>query len=358
MTARRSLSPASIVWLVITLALIAIGLVQGLGLFPGRPVEGVARTWPAFDAQGHRGARGLYPENTWPAFAAALAIGVTTLEMDVGLSRDGVPVVHHDRRLDPARTRNPDGTWVEPPTPALHDLTVAQLAAYDVGRARPGSRLARRFPDQIPVDGTPVPTLAEVLRRAEAMSGGTIRYNIEIKTAPDAPDETATPEAIADALLAVVTRAGVGARTTIQSFDWRSLKRVQALAPETPTVYLSAERSWLDNLQRGRPGPSPWTAGLDIDDVDGSVARLIRRAGGAVWSPYYRDLRPADIAEAHRLGLRVVVWTVNDAADMAALIDSGVDGIITDYPDRLRRVMAEKGLPLPPAFAPSAPLHE
>ncbi len=125
---------------------------------------------------------------------------------------------------------------------------------------------------------------------------------------------------------------------------------IQKLAPGITTVYLSAEQRWLDNLERGRPGISPWTAGHDLDDFEGSPPAAIRASGGAVWSPYFRDLREAELREAQSLGLKVVVWTVNDSADMAVLIALGVDGIITDSPDRLRRVMAEKGLALPPAF--------
>ncbi len=304
-----------------------------------------------FDAQGHRGARGLYPENTLPGFAGALAIGVTTLEMDTGMTADGTVVVHHDRKLNPVRTHGPGGAWIEGPVPALSALTLAELAPYDVGRARPGGKVAQRFPQQVAVDGTPIPTLDQVLALAEAQSKSTVRYNIEIKTSPLAPEETAPPGEIADAVIAVLREAGTVERATIQSFDWRSLKHVQEAAPGIPTVYLTAQRSWLNNLERGQPGVSPWTAGIDVDDFGGSIARAVKAAGGAVWSPYHRDLTAADLAEAHGLGLKVVVWTVNEPAGMAALIDLGVDGIITDYPDRLRRVMAEKGLPLPPAHA-------
>jgi glycerophosphoryl diester phosphodiesterase len=315
-----------------------------------RAGNGAEATWPAFDAEGHRGARGLYPENTLPAFQAALAIGVNTLEMDVGMTADGVLVVHHDRRLNPDRTRGPDGAWIGDPAPTLASLTFAELAAFDIGRAKPGSRIAARFPGQARMDGVHIPALSAVLRRAEALSGGAIRYNIEVKTAPDAPQETAAPEVIADALVAAIREAGAAGRAMIQSFDWRALKRVQEMAPDIPTVYLTAQRSWLDNLQRGQPGASPWTAGIDVDDYDGSAPRAVHAAGGAVWSPYFRDMRPADLAEAHRLGLKVVVWTVDEPTDMVALIGQGVDGIITDYPDRLRQVIAKKGLPLPPAF--------
>lgn len=304
----------------------------------------------ALDLQGHRGARGLYPENTLPAFRGAVAIGVTTLEMDVGMTADGVVVVHHDRRLDPARTRGRNGRWIGEPVPSLAALTFAELTAYDVGRARPGGKVARRFAQQASFDGTRIPALSTVLARAEAQSKQTIRYNIEIKTSPLAPGDTAPPDILADAVIEVLRKVGVVERAAIQSFDWRSLQRVRETAPEIATVYLTAEQPWLDNLERGQPGAPPWTAGFDLDDFDGSIARTIQSAGGAVWSPYFRDLTPADLAAARRLGLKVVVWTVNLVADMAAFIDLGVDGIVTDYPDRLRQVMADKGLPLPPAF--------
>lgn len=351
--AGRALSRSSLVWLGVTGALAAVGAVSLLA--PGERADGIGAPRPAFDAQGHRGARGLYPENSLPGFEAALALGVTTLETDVGMTKDGVLVVHHDRRLDPERTRGPDGAWLARPAPALATLRANELAAYDIGRPRPGSPAAQRFPGQRRMEGVRIPRLAEVIARAEAISGGAVRYNVEIKTSPQAPEETAPPAAIAEALVAALREAGVAARATVQSFDWRGLAHVQEIAPEIPTVYLTAERPWLDNLERGRPGISPWTAGIDVDAHQGSLPRAIRAAGGRIWGPYYRDLRAADLAEARRLGLAVVVWTVNDPGDMGSLIDLGVDGIITDYPDRLRRVMADKGLPLPPTFgAPPA----
>jgi len=341
-----------VAWLILT------GLLTGAGaialLTPGQRANGTAAPWPAFDLQGHRGARGMEPENTLPAFETALGVGVTTLEMDVGMTADGVLVVHHGRRLDPERTRGPDGAWLEEPTPALRELNAADLANYDIGRSRPGSRTALKFRRQATHEGLRIPTLDAVLARAEARSGGAIRYNIEIKTSPLAPDETAPPAVMAEALVAMLVEAGVTSRATVQSFDWRGLRRVQKIAPAIATVYLTAEQPWLDNVARGRPGVSPWTAGLDVDDLDGSIPRAIKAAGGSVWSPYFRDLRAADLAEAHRLGLRVVVWTVDDVNEMQSLIDAGVDGIITDFPLRLRAAMEAKGLAPPPAF-PKAP---
>ena len=344
----RKISTVTFAWLIATLVFASLAFLVYF-VPPGQPA-GSAMPRPGFDLQGHRGARGLFPENSLPGFRGALAIGVATLEMDLGMTRDGVLVVHHDLRLNPQRTRGPDGVWLEAPGPALSALSLAELRRYDVGRPRPGGEAARRWPAQAALDGVAVPTLAEVFALGEARSGGSVRYNLEAKLSPLAPKES--PEAVpfADELVAVIREAGVAARAGVQSFDWRTLQRVQDSAPEIPTAYLTAERRWLDNLERGRPGASPWTAGFDLDDYGGSVPRLVKAAGGAVWSPYFRDLRLADLREAHRLGLPVVVWTVNEADDMAALIDMGVQGIVTDYPDRLRRVLADKGHALPRAF--------
>ncbi len=347
---RRRLSAGSRGLLLTTVLLAAMGVAALFveGDTPGGAVRG---PWlEGLDLQAHRAGRGLWPENTLVAVRNALALGVTTLELDVGLSADGVPVVLHDRRLNPDHARL-DGVWIDAEDPpAVRALTAAELAAYDVGRLRPGSPDAERFAAQAPAEGAPIPTLAEVLELAERLSGGSVRYNLETKIAPQAAD-SAPPGPMVAALLSEIAAAGVAARTTVQSFDWRSLDLVEADSPGIATAYLTAEQRWLDNLQRGQPGTSPWTAGLDLDDFQGSVPAAVAEAGGRVWSPYYRDLRSGDIAEAQRLGLAVIVWTVNDADDMARLIDAGVDGIITDYPDRLRAVMAEKGLELPPAFS-------
>lgn len=347
---RGGLSRGSRFWLMATAVLIVFAL---LGIIaPGETPVAVDRSVMApLDLQGHRGARGLMPENSLPAFEQALALGVTTLELDTVMTADGVVVVHHDRRLSPERTRDSGGNWLTEETAApLIDLTLADLAAYDIGRAKPGSRTARHYPEQAGLDGVAIPRLAAVIARAESLSGGQVRYNIETKLSPLSPADSAEPIAFAAALIAVIREAGVAERAAVQSFDWRTLLLVQEQAPEIETVYLTAEQSWLDNLGRGERTASPWIGGLAINWAEVTPPAAVKAAGGAVWSPYYRDLKAQDLREAQQLGLRVVVWTVNDPGDMASLIDLGVDGIITDYPDRARAVMREKGLSLPPGF--------
>ncbi len=306
----------------------------------------------AFDLQGHRGARGLAPENTLPAFAKALELGVSTLELDTVVTRDGIVVITHDPVLNANIARGPDGNWLDAPGPVIHAVTLEELRRYDVGRLKPGSRYAQGFPDQVPVDGTRIAPLAELFDLVKRAGNATVRFNIETKLSPLKPEETLAPEPFARAVIAEIRKAGVTGRATLQSFDWRTLQVAQSEAPEIATVYLSAQQTWLDNIAVGKPGPSPWTAGFDIDDHGGSVPRLVKAAGGRIWSPFFGDLNAANHAEARALGLSIVPWTVNREEDMARVIALGVDGLITDRPDIARRVMAAQGLALP---APAKP---
>ncbi len=311
----------------------------------------VATAAQAFDLQGHRGARGIAPENTLEGFAVALSTGVSTLELDVGMSKDDVVVAHHDIWLNPDTTRGPDGVFLARRGPALRALMLAEIQRYDVGRLKPGTSYAGSFPEQRPIDGARIPTLAAVFDLAKRAKADRVRFNIEAKMTPTAGANAADPETLAAAVVQLVRDAGLAARVSVQSFDWRMLMAFRRLAPEIARMCLTVERGANDNIQRGRPGPSPWTAGLDIDDFAGSTPRLVKAADCAGWSPLYLDLSDAALNEAKALGLTVIPWTVNEPADMGRLIAAGVDGLITDYPDRLRAVMAARKMPLP------SPLH-
>ncbi len=302
----------------------------------------------AFDSQGHRGARGLAPENTLEGFAVALATGVTTLELDLAMTRDDVLVVSHDRRLNPDHTRGPDGKFLDAEGPPIRSLTLAELRRYDVGRLKPRTLYAASFPEQRPVDGARIPPLAELFDFVKRAGADHVRLNIETKITPTSGGETPDPETFAAAVAKAVRDTGLVSRASIQSFDWRTLMAMKRIAPEIVRVCLTVEALIFDTIKRGELGPSPWLAGLDIDDFGGSVPRLVAAAGCQVWSPLYRNAKPDDVAAAGALGLKVIPWTVNERADMERLIALGVAGIITDYPDRLRAVMAAKDMPLPP----------
>ena len=234
-----------------------------------------------FDVQGHRGARGLAPENSMTAFRAALAWGVDTIETDMGVTRDGVIVLAHDSRLNPQIVRQADGRWIDPPGSAIRSLTLAQLRTYDIGRLRPDGDYARQWPRQQPADGERFPTLAELFDLVKSQPRR-VALNLETKITPASGLEVVDPAEFA--------------------------------------------RRVVDAVR---------TAGLQSADHGASVPRLVAAAGCSTWSMFWRDLSEPRVREARALGLKVLPWTVNETADMKRLIDWGVDGLITDYPDRL-----------------------
>ena len=310
----------------------------------GKHDEMPARRLTPFDIEAHRGGRARRPENTLPAFADALSMGVDTLELDMGVTRDGVVVVSHDRGLNPDLARAPDGRYIATGIPFVK-LTLAQVQQYDVGQIRPGSAYAARFPQQLAVPGTRIPTLAAVFALVRRSGDHHVRLNMETKIDPNHPEESLDPPHFVSAVLDLLQREKFADRVVIQSFDWRTLLLLQKQAPGIPTVYLTQQTGPDANVSAA--APSPWTAGFDPRGHGGSVPRTIKAAGGNIWSPYHGDVDARSISEAHQLGLPVIVWTVNQPDDMARLIDLGVDGIISDRPDLLRAEAAKKGIPLP-----------
>lgn len=295
----------------------------------------------ALDLQGHRGARGLAPENSLAGFELAIQQGVTTLELDIAITRDGVLVIHHDLELNPNHTRDAQGRWLEKSSPPIFHMSWAEVQTYDIGRIKPGTSYAKQFPEQKPADGTRVPRLADLFARLKALGNERIRFAIETKVRPDSPEHTLPPEPFATAVVNEIRQAGMASRVQIMSFDWRTLQVVQRIAPEIPTVYLTAQQPWTDNIGANAPEGSAWTAGIQHKD-HGSVPKMIKAAGGQFWSVFHGDLTPAKLAEAHALGLKVLVWTINDAPTMGRFVDMGVDGLITDRPDTAQRVLRER----------------
>jgi glycerophosphoryl diester phosphodiesterase len=285
-----------------------------------------------FDLQGHRGARGLMPENTLPAFDRALGLGVSTIETDLGLTRDGILVIAHDRRLNADLTRDSSGSWIAAPTPLIRDLTAVQLRSFDVGRLRPGSSYAQQWPQQQAVDGAQVPRLSELFALVKAQARP-VMLNIETKLSPLAPEETASAQEFATAVVNEVRASGLLSRVTLQSFDWRTLRLAQKLEPQMRTACLTFDSGNSSTMLPDSSGASPWHDGLKRGDY-ASVPALVKAAGCAVWSPFYRNVDEQSVRQAQALGLKVIPWTVNEVADMQRLKSWGVDGLITDYPDR------------------------
>jgi glycerophosphoryl diester phosphodiesterase len=300
----------------------------------------------AFDLVGHRGARGLAPENTLPAFAAALSIGVTALELDTAITKDGVIVISHDQGLNPNITRDKTGRWLESPGPLIKSLTFNELQEYDVGRLKPNTKYAQTFAEQKAVDGARIPRLADLFALIKKANNHQVRMKVEIKVSPIRPEETLSPETSANMVVELIRKEGMEGRVSIMSFDWRVLRAVQKNAPEIPTVFLSLQQPSSDTIGEYKMEGSPWTAGFQYKDY-GSIPKMVKAARGKIWSPYYRDLTKDKLKEAHDLGMKVIVWTVNEPASIKKMLDFEVDGIISDRPDVVRQAMAERGMALP-----------
>ncbi len=295
------------------------------------------------DLQGHRGARGLLAENTLPSFALALQTGVSTLELDVVVTRDDVLVISHDPALNPDITRDAQGQFLRDKGPDIRQLTFEQLQSYDVGRIKPGSRYAQTFSAQKGQDGVRIPRLKDLFALVNAQGDTQVQFAIETKITPQRPDQTPDPERFVQLLLQEVREHGLQGRVQILSFDWRTLQAVQKLAPGMPTVYLTAQLSTLDNLGIRSGQASAWTAGFQHAQ-HGSVPRMIQAAGGSHWSSFWRELDAQKVREAQSLGLKVLAWTVNDRQSMGQMLDLGVDGLVTDRPDIAAELLKERGI--------------
>lgn len=291
-----------------------------------------------FDLQGHRGARGLAPENAIPSWKKALELGVDTIECDMAITRDDVVVVHHDLRLNPDTTRGPDGQWLAAPGPTIRELSFDELQRYDIGRLKPGTNYAKEFPDQQPVDGTRIPKLADLFELVKQSGKSDVDFDCETKMSPLEPDATLPPEAFARRVIAEIRQHGMAKRMTIQSFDWRSLQVVQREAPEIRTMYLSSPRTLKPEADGA---PSSWLAGF-TPERHGSVPKAVKAAGGSIWAPNQTYLTPELLAEAKALGLTVIPWTVNKPEMIDKLLGMGVDGIISDRPDLVRAAIERR----------------
>ncbi len=302
----------------------------------------------SLDLQSHRGGRGEWTEESLAAFGNSLQLGVTTLELDTHLSEDGKIVVWHDDRIQPEKCRDTapvtigdvDFPYVGD---RVADLTHAQLKTLDCGFVQlPG------YPEQQVIAGNRIAELKDVYQLARDYKAKKVRFNVETKVESGKSGGEGMV-ALTRAVVAEIQASGMQDRTTLQSFDWSSLNLAKKLDPSLVLVALSSGDAW---AQVGQPGKSPDLGGIDIDDNNGSLAQAAAAQGYDVISPAFKSVTPEMISEAHGLNLAVIPWTVNTQSDMENMIGLGVDGIITDYPTRLRTLMEERGMKLPKAYEP------
>ena len=284
---------------------------------------------------GHRGARGLMPENTIEGFEFTLYLGVTALEFDVLVSKDNVPVITHDYQLSASLTRDYNGKWIEGNSPKISELTLAQLKQFDVGGLDSRSIYWANYPEQEFLSGIRIPKLSELLDLACLPKGQNLYLLMEIKS-----DGSLKATKVVNQILDEIRERKLSNRTVLHSFDWELLKECQRLAPEIPRSFLSQLPENYD--LSSDPASSDRTP--DFSSFKTSIPRAIANQEGQMWCPYFKDVTSEMVKEAHSLDLLVCTWTVNEIEDLENMIDAGVDGIITDYTNRAQKVLKTRGL--------------
>ena len=266
----------------------------------------------------HRGGAGLYPESTLYAYEHVIKMGVDVIDMDICMSKDQELIVSHTPYLDPELTRDAEDHYLSLDKLLIKELTVDDLKRYNVGQIKPGSLREKECPQQKSLETARIPTLKEVIDLAKELTQNTMRYQIEIKYNV-AEHRIFTPARhLIEATLDFLYKENIVHLTEIQCFDWDVLIQLALLEPSLKTAFLSPSYNYHFNL---------------------SLPQTINHLGGTIWGPDYHTLSEESLLEAKHLGLKIVPWTVNDPDIMQQLINSEVDGIITDRPDLLRKIL-------------------
>lgn len=345
----------------------ALVLTSGYNLVDMKPAEAKVN-FDVFDFEAHRGGRDARPENTLASFAYAMELGVTTLEMDMQLTKDGHVVISHNPFMNPNLAQL-NGKYVEANKYDIRTMTLAEVKQFDLGTMNPkaGDYYEGHGKTQVSVPGTKMPTLEEVFELAQAYGNDKVIFNIETKSYADPEDaaykNSPNPAVFVKKVNEIVKKYGMEDRVTLQSFDWRTLKEMKKINPNITLVALSSEQpswGWVDGcyLKVGDKKPSPWLGGLNINDYHGNYVKAAHDIGADIVSPYWEELSPQLVSEAHELGMKVVPWTVNNPQKMNMLIDMGVDGMISDKPWLMREVLVKRGIEVrQPTINENSPYH-
>jgi glycerophosphoryl diester phosphodiesterase len=274
---------------------------------------------------------GVWPANSREGAKACNAAPIDGIEIDVHLTADGHVVAHHDYRIAADASRL-NGAWLDAPGPLLREATLDELRAYDLGRERPGSRLAARYPDREGLDGVVMPTLPELLAVLAHAPGPRRKIFVEIKTDPGGYRGSANPQALLDAVLRDLDAADWSDDVKIIAFDWSVLRDLKTKAPGMATAHLTVPDAMKPKIERLANGDSTWTDGCDERRFGGSELRAIQAHGGTEWSPHISDVTPERVAQAHDLGLAVGVWGVATAQEIAAMSGLGVAALTVSGP--------------------------
>jgi glycerophosphoryl diester phosphodiesterase len=292
---------------------------------------------------GHRGARGDLPENTLESFKYLFDNAINAFETDILISKDLVPVITHDFRLDPSLTKDKEGNWIKDENIKIFDLTYDEISKFDVGSLNKLTRYGRRFVNQRSLENQKIPKLSELLELSSKNVLQNLLINLEIKSTPDEKNLTPDPKDLVQIVLNEINNSNLKEKIIISSFDWRILREVKKQSPEIPRAYLTFQQEKGMKIKKTIYSKSPWIDHIPLTIVY-DLPKIIKELGGSAWHPYYKDINKKAVKDAHDNNLPVNVWTVNDEDDMLKMIEYGVDGIMTDYPLRLKNLCEKRNI--------------
>ena len=292
---------------------------------------------------GHRGARGDLPENTLDSFKYLFENNINAYETDILISKDLIPVITHDFRLDPSFTKDEEGDWITDENIKIFDLTYDEISKFDVGSLNKLTRYGRRFLNQRSLENQKIPKLDELLElSSKNLSQDTI-INLEIKSTPDEKNLTPDPKEMVQIVLNDIRKSNLQDKIIISSFDWRILREVKNQSPEISRAYLTFQQEKGMKIKKTIYSKSPWIDHIPLTIVY-DLPKIIKELGGSAWHPYYKDINKKAVKDAHDYNLPVNVWTVNDEYNMLKMIEYEVDGIMTDYPLKLKELCDKKNI--------------
>ena len=292
---------------------------------------------------GHRGARGDLPENTLESFKYLFKNNINAYETDILISKDLIPVITHDFRLDPSFTKDNEGNWITDENIIIFDLSYEELLKFDVGSLNKLSRYGRRFVNQKTLENQKIPKLSELLELSSKNKSENLLINLEIKSTPDEENLTPTPEEMVKLVMQEVNKSNLQNKIIISSFDWRTLTEIKNLYPEISRAYLSFQQQAGIKIKNTIYNRSPWMSYLPFFEKY-ELPKIIKSQGGKAWHPYHKDITKKLVDISHQEDLPVNVWTVNEENDMLKMIEYGVDGIMTDYPLRLKELCDKENI--------------
>ncbi len=292
---------------------------------------------------GHRGARGDLPENTLESFKYLFENNINAYEADILISKDLIPVITHDFRLDPSFTKDSEGSWIEDENIKIFDLTYEELLKFDVGSINKLSRYGRRFVNQKSLENQRIPKLSELLDLSSKNKSENLLINLEIKSTPDEENLTPAPEDMVKLVVNEINKSNLKDKIIVSSFDWRTLTEIKNQYPEISRAYLTYQQVRGIKIKKTIYNRSPWMSFLPFYE-DHELPKIIKSQGGKAWHPYRKDITKKLVDISHQEDLPVNVWTVNEEYEMLKMIEYGVDGIMTDYPQRLKELCKKENI--------------